>query len=441
VLVAIPLSHYYLDHPQDFWTRIDQVREQEGGGTVTQDPVSIARAYLVTLRSFVWDGFQSSNVNLPGRPILDPILAVWALAGFAIALRHPLHRLHGVALLWFLLFVLPSALSSPGHPSRALAATPAVFLFPLLAMNRTVAVARERWPRRRGVLVGAVGIIALSIVGSAAWSLHDYFRIWAPSDKAYVAFQGDVRDSLAAMQRLPDDGEPVYYSTWTLERLVTYLAPDHPRRDIDGRSMLVLPGDGGGYLVYPTVTAPHPDLLRFAIGVDDSRPHAIGHSPIGGIAWQVWRLDTRRVEAVSSSASIVEYPGNIELIGVEGPANAGEPAGNDPVAVMLVWRVESGSPSRIARVRFALSTAVGTESSSDVTLPAGSTVVLDASDHAIVITRVELPSPPPGDAAIDLELALFEADPNGPPLDPVESEVSVLDGYARVLQIPSLPAP
>src|SRR5699024_4858490 len=114
------------------------------------------------------------------------------LAGLAVALRHPLQPVPGVALLWFAIFILPAALSSPGHPVRLLAATPAVFLFPLLAMR-----AAANWAARRGqvTLAAAGAVIALSIAGSALWSLNDYFRVWAPSQAAYVAFQGDVRDS------------------------------------------------------------------------------------------------------------------------------------------------------------------------------------------------------------------------------------------------------
>jgi hypothetical protein len=133
----------------------------------------------------------------------------------------------------------------------------------------------------------ALALVALSVVGSAAWSLHDYFQVWAPSQAAYVAFQGDVRDSLAAIDQLPDDSEPVYYSTWTLERLVRYLSPQRTARAFDGRVTGALPAGGTGYLVYPTVTAPTPALLR-ALTAGTPGPYATGRSPNGAVAWQAW---------------------------------------------------------------------------------------------------------------------------------------------------------
>jgi 4-amino-4-deoxy-L-arabinose transferase-like glycosyltransferase len=472
LLVAVPLGRYYATHSADFWRRTQQVRDQEGGASVLRDPLAATRGYLVTLRSFVWDGYAAPNVNQPGRPILDPLLALWAMAGFALALRHPLRPLHGVALLWFLVFILPSALSSPGHPVRELGATPAVFLFPLLAMRglvqyahsrdmsrsrRTLAAAAaaaaadthadagsppqisaptlhghidaggaadaRRWSRgyiltRVGFGGAALTLVALSVAGSALWSLHDYFQVWAPSNAAYVAMQGDVRDSLATIDQLPDDGAPVYYSTWTLERLVTFLSPRRVTRAFDGRTMGALPASGGGYLIYPTVTAPDPALLTY-LTAGAPAPYATGHAPNGAVAWQAWRLGEPQRTRLPYTIPTLAVANGVELLGFAiAPAppldanGAPLPDARRMVAVTLIWRVAAGTAPQTARVRLVPvasdttdPTQLGAPTSADAALIPSPPALLGRATHEIIITRLLLPFPTGADTA-DAQLAL-----------------------------------
>ena len=443
-LAALPLTAYVAGHPDDFWRRVARAPNDESGARVLGDPLEAARDYLLTLRAFVWDGYDAPNVNLPGRAILDPLLAFWALAGFALALRHPLRPLHGVALIWLLAFILPSALSSPGHPGRELAATPAVYLFPLLAMERATAVARaRRWDRgfSRPVLASGVvaALAALSVAGSAAWSLYDYFRVWAPSDAAYVAFQGDVRDSLAAIDALPADGAPVYYSTWTLEQLVAYLAPGRPLRDIDGRQTLALPADRPGWLVYPTVTAPDANLLRL---VASGTPYAMGRSPGGAVSWQAWPLGAAARDALPYAIPTIAFPDGYQLLGfaiapVIDPVAGAAP--QRPVAVTLVWRVPAGAPPRIARARLApvaqaSSASIGPTTEATAPVTPSATTLLGNDAPELIVTRMTL-SFPEGAAIADAQVALTPADPGAPPLAPTDPSVPIFDGYAQLNRI------
>jgi hypothetical protein len=397
------------------------------------------------------------------------------VAGLGLALRHPLQPLHGVALLWFLLFILPSALSSPGHPVRELGATPAVFLFPLLAMRALVAraycwdmsrplavvgtgtgtgdvddqrvgagskveappaaaeadavstataggvVTRHPRPReglgRFGAGRAAVALVALSVVGSSLWSLHDYFQVWAPSDAAYVAFQGDVRDSLAAIDQLPDDGAPVYYSTWTLERLLSYLSPERTTRAFDGRISGTLPASGSGYLIYPTVTAPSPALLRYLTG---GAPWATGRSPDGALAWQAWLLGEPQRARLPYTIPTLSFPDGIDLLGFEivpapplGASGAPLPNSQRMVAMTLIWRVPAGAAPRDARLRLApvASLTTGEPVTADFALLPSPPELLGDGAHEIIITRTLLPFPV-GAGVADAQLALGSAPGN-----------------------------
>jgi hypothetical protein len=428
LVMMTPLAVYYLRHPDDFTRRAEQVRDEEGGARVLDDPLSAATAYLETARSVVWDGYSSANVNQPGRPLLDPLLAIWALAGLAIALRHPLRPLHGVALLWFAIFILPSALSSPGHPVRMLAATPAIFLFPLLAMRAVVAWA-ARWGRHAGTLAGMA--VALSVCGSAVWSLHDYFRVWAPSQAAYVAFQGDVRDSLEAIDALPGNGAPVYYSTWTLDRLVTYLAPERPRRDVDGRTTLAIPEDGIAYLVAPTVTTPDPALLAY---IADAPVVATGHAPDGSIAWQAWLLDERSREDLPYVVPPVGLADDYDVVGFD---IAPEPATESPrVAITLVWRVPTNAPAHTARVRLVpvgVPPEASTPTYADLAVAASPSSLLGSDAREIVVTRLLVDFPAGPTLQADVQVALLG--PDGAPLPPVSAPAGASDNYAQLNRV------
>src|SRR5690606_24115482 len=67
------------------------------------------------LLAFVWAGFgdQFLAYNIPGRPVLDIVSAVFFGLGLAVCLWRWRRPLHAFLLLWFLTSIIPSLVTGP----------------------------------------------------------------------------------------------------------------------------------------------------------------------------------------------------------------------------------------------------------------------------------------------------------------------------------------
>lgn len=420
-LVMTPLASYYITHPESF----------ELGFTLADgwpnDPFVAGWDYLLTFWMLLWHGPSDWAVNLPGRPLLDPVLACWTVAGVLVALRHPLRPLHGLALLWLLLFALPAALLNPADPGLLLAAMPAVFVLPVIALHATWQLAaRALWRFLRP-------IAALAIVGSVAvsmaWSLYDYFWQWSEAPETYAAFQGDVRDSLEAIERLPHDDElPIYYSAHELDRILRYLAPNQARRDFTDPATLPVPATGRAYLVYPRSTEPDPQLLAF---LDPAELVETGYGPDGTPVYQVWLLDLRIRDRLPRSAPTVFFPNGYELQGYQVTPAADRPPEERMVDVILKWRVPAGANWATAQLRFDVS-----GDRAELVETRGQILIQPWSDPPqpmteLIVTHIRMPFPQIEPPIADLLAGLL--DPYGRPLEPFGDGVLVVEQHEAVM--------
>ena len=136
---------------------------------------------------FFLRGDSIARHNLPGRPVLDPLLAlafrrrVGVGAGRRVApqaSRRPDLDLDGHH----------AAADRPGgrHPHflRAVGVLPVMFLFPALALDAVWQAAKRSALRWRAALPA---LIVVGLAGSLAWTVHDYFGLYAHSaDTAYL---------------------------------------------------------------------------------------------------------------------------------------------------------------------------------------------------------------------------------------------------------------
>src|SRR5690606_36974210 len=248
--------------------------------------------------------------NIPGRPLLAPILVVWGALGLGYALRRPLEPLHAGALIWLAGFLVTAIAIAPGNHEQMLALTPALFFFPVLGMAVTVRAALERGTRTATVVIT---VVALSIIGSAVWSVYDYVQ-WTGDGETYQAFQGDVRDALEEVAVLPNDGHMVYFSTGKHGRIVRYLASERSRRDFDNTSTLPLPAEGSAYLVVPASAALHESL---ALYLTEESLAATGKDPDGENAYRVWFVDVRTRERLPYAVPTIFFEHGPVLVGFE----------------------------------------------------------------------------------------------------------------------------
>lgn len=167
----------------------------------------IPERLLSALSALVLQGDMLPAQNLPGRPVLGPVVGALFVLGIGVALARWRRAPYGLALLWLLIGLLPAAFHSRRADFEFMAVIlPVVFAFPALGLRAVVQVARERLrgrPRQAGVaLVGA--IVAALIVANAIWTYRDYFLIWPAREDVRLAYQSEIGALAHYLDTSPD---------------------------------------------------------------------------------------------------------------------------------------------------------------------------------------------------------------------------------------------
>jgi 4-amino-4-deoxy-L-arabinose transferase-like glycosyltransferase len=178
-LVFAPLGFYFLQHPEVFISRAAEIsifRTTAGG---TSPLLALAHSVGKTAAMFVADGDPNFRHNPAGRPIFDPLLAIWFVVGITVAALHSRNVRYGFLLLWLGVLALPAVLTTEGtpHALRGIGMTPVATTLPALGM---VWVGQRLVPRWRMI----VRWLPLPfLLFSAAFSTRDYFGAWADPQK------------------------------------------------------------------------------------------------------------------------------------------------------------------------------------------------------------------------------------------------------------------
>ncbi len=259
VLVMLPLGVYFLQNPVQFSRRFESVSVFDADAP----PAALASSVTGNLAQFVVPdaGYQSKHYNLPGKPIFDLFIAPWFLLGVVIAgtrWRRPAYRF---LLLWFAVMMVPAFVTADMIPKavRSLGVVPGVLFFPALAMDWLL---ERMGSRARGddnadlanstVTLrqrGAVALIGICFVGSAAWTTYDYFVAWANMPDLPLAFDADMMEVSDYILKQPSDRR-IYISSEVYRpptemllgrRVPTSRYVDRATRisEFDGRSTLV----------------------------------------------------------------------------------------------------------------------------------------------------------------------------------------------------------
>jgi hypothetical protein len=200
------------------------------------------------LGMFTFAGDQDPRFNIPGRPVLDPILAFLFIFGLIISLRHARQPEYAFILIWLLVMLVPSMLAefAPSFKRTAGSIPPTVFLIALGAGGVWQAITwfaqRSRLPLRPIALGAGAVVLTAALVISTGSNAKSYFVDWAQADNLYTAFDTGLVTTGRYVQTLPPD-ERVYLSP---------VAADYPGfvvgsldrknvRSFDGRRCTVLP--------------------------------------------------------------------------------------------------------------------------------------------------------------------------------------------------------
>lgn len=176
-VVALPLLHYTVEHPDQFWYRA-ATRVASLETPIGQAPVAIfGRNVLRMLPAFDWRGASTWVVMRAGEPFLDAVTASFWVVGIVLLLARIARRSSrwAIVLLSFFVLTLPSTLSlafPDENPSvnRSGTAIPVVFLVAALPVVELVS---RRQSRSATVAAGA-GLVAL-LAFSGYGNFRDYF--------------------------------------------------------------------------------------------------------------------------------------------------------------------------------------------------------------------------------------------------------------------------
>jgi len=184
-----PLGYYFLtQEPGEFAERAAQVsvfNPALNGGDLFG---ALRHSFTGNYGAIAFFGDEDGLVNLPGRPLFDPLMAAAFAIGLGLALWKLRHPAYLFVVLWWLVMMLPAALTYDRVPRfmRAIGAAPGIYILPALAW---LALAAFLWQRRNRILRAlAILIPAAAFVVSGNLTFRDYFLRWGPADIAAESF-------------------------------------------------------------------------------------------------------------------------------------------------------------------------------------------------------------------------------------------------------------
>ncbi len=258
-VICLPLAAFLVRHPG--------VREPvplaEQPGLIAQAPERLA----VSLAGLVLRGDMLPTHNLPGRPVLDPLLGALMVVGIGVALARWRQPRYGLVVLWLAVGMLPAAFL-PHRPDFEYMAVilPVVFVFPAIGLRAIFQFARERLSGRslRVILTGIGGLVAALIAFNAGWTYRDYFLLWPTLGDVRLNYQADLGVLAHYLDTSPDP-TPVSICSTPVDRgaepfglsnaeLLSYLMhrDDLPIRYFDCTQSLVIANGGESQrLIFP----------------------------------------------------------------------------------------------------------------------------------------------------------------------------------------------
>ena len=289
-LVFAPLAHFYLTHPDIFTRRSDQVLNLPY--VFAGDVQPLLRSVLRTLGMFGVIGPDSSRYGLAGRPVLDPLGAIWFVVGLVTAAVRSRYRDHhgapyALLLIWWLVMLLPDFITSESpHYLRTVGALPPTFVFWALGL-----VTFGRWllqhienrrsrrlpdmsapkpqPGHRLSWALATGM-GLYLLFHTVATGYDYFVRWASDAEARSIYGAEFRE-VAHYLRTTQLPGPValsaaHFRDWDRFRLDLHMR-HHPPFVVwfHGPQTMLFPPAGveGATYIFTRGAPPHPRWLEY----------------------------------------------------------------------------------------------------------------------------------------------------------------------------------
>jgi 4-amino-4-deoxy-L-arabinose transferase-like glycosyltransferase len=228
VLVFVPLGLYWATHPSEFIER---------PSSVLVGPSALANNVAQVSGMFFLHGDENPRSNLPGRSVLDPLLAIGFIAGIVVSIASWRRVESRLLLLWLVIMVLPSVLTDfAPHFGRSIGAAPAVALITGVGFVAVI----EKMPKKPF----AYSLLALALALSTFSTFHDYFDTWASRSGQFDSFDVGLL-SLAQKLHAEPPNETIFISPVDANHYTIQFGLNGINvRSFDGRRVLALPEPG-----------------------------------------------------------------------------------------------------------------------------------------------------------------------------------------------------
>jgi hypothetical protein len=203
------------------------------------DPRYALRNTAETLGMFAFTGDPEFLYNIPGRPVFGWLGALLFAGGVALCLWRWRDPRHAFLLLWLLGGLAPAFVSTPAASlGHTIAAQPAVYVFPALALRALGRGMGEGRPQRAAPTIGRAGVAVLAALYLglvAVRDVPDYFVRWPALPQVRLLYRADLHDAAPALRALPAGsdlalGSPALHAADALA-----LALETPGRDLRPR--------------------------------------------------------------------------------------------------------------------------------------------------------------------------------------------------------------
>lgn len=225
-LVIMPIVKFALEDPEAFWYRTHQISI-----FTRRDQPDVVRAIWDStqqhLLMFNYKGDNNGRHNLPGEPMLDPVMAILGVLGLGLALARPRHPAN-----LFFLILFPLALAGgiftvdfeAPQSLRSIGVIPAVIYFvglALVALGREAEQALKPLPRA-WLVVPAAALLGFIF----AFNAYTYFVRQARDFASWNAFS--AAETIVGRKMAELGPKPLYFLSPFLANHPTlrFLAPE-----------------------------------------------------------------------------------------------------------------------------------------------------------------------------------------------------------------------
>ena len=273
IVVILPLALHFYWHPQEFFTRINQV------GPIAGETDLLIRGVIGALGMLFVSGEPYDRFNIPGKTLFDPITAGLFLTGLTITtwklvkspknegISNPINTTAELLLIiWLPVFLLPTALAvNEVFPSnvRAFGLFPLIFAFPAIGLTTLMSPLLNRCNTDKKKTSVYIFSLVLVCVLTCATTAKNYFYVWAKQETQHIANDGDVMRAAEYINSKGDIYKNIYVSAIHHQHpTMAYLANRYEDiMWIRGGQTLVVPSMGPTLYVFPQSALPPEDWL------------------------------------------------------------------------------------------------------------------------------------------------------------------------------------